>query len=73
MASCEKCWAEAGGDAERYHDIFTDPKRPDCTPEEQAGPYATECPKCGRKVIHQYAKVHMGPCFTVQRGTEHGG
>jgi len=34
-------------------------KDSDCTPEEQAGPSATGCPKCGRKTVHQWAKLCM--------------
>jgi hypothetical protein len=57
MSSCEKCWAEAGGDADRYAILL---KERDCEPEEQAGPDAGKCPNCGRMTLHQ----HTGECMT---------
>ena len=51
MASCEKCWADSGGNPDLYaHYVNTR----DCTPEEQAGPESEVCPECNRKTVHQY-------------------
>jgi len=33
MPSCEQCWRDAGGDANRYAELV---KQRRCTPEEQA-------------------------------------
>jgi hypothetical protein len=67
MASCEKCWGDAYvkslytgySQAECYNKLLKERENNPCTPEEQAGEDATICPKCGRKTIHQYAKVCM--------------
>jgi hypothetical protein len=59
MASCEKCWNDAQGRAEDYQQLIEERRGNPCTPEEQAGEYATECKKCKRKTVHQYAKVCM--------------
>jgi hypothetical protein len=56
MASCEMCWADAGGDAYEYARIL---KIRVCTPEQQAGLDATPCPKCQRRTVHQYARICM--------------
>ena len=50
MSSCEKCWSQS-----RMYDNYSElVKSSNCTPEEQAGPGASLCPKCQRKTIHQY-------------------
>jgi len=54
MPMCEKCWERSCGVADKYHELIL---KHNCTPEEQAGQEATECPTCGRKTIHPYAKV----------------
>ena len=51
MASCEKCWNEAGGDPKIYRELL---KTNNCTPEEQAGVGAEKCPKCDRNTVHIY-------------------
>lgn len=57
MSSCEKCWADAylmrSGEpqAVTYGRLV---KERNCTPEQQAGPDATECSKCKRRTRHQY-------------------
>ncbi len=56
MASCERCWTLAGGNAEYYSYLI---KTNNCTPEEQAGPDAKECPKCKRKTMHQLCGICM--------------
>lgn len=68
MASCEKCWRDSAV-ARLYRADYEDPYGAlidqrdlagmTCTPEEQAGPDATECPVCGLRTVHQYAKVCM--------------
>lgn len=60
MASCERCWADAHGDAEQY--LLLLQERPPCTPEQQAGAHAAWCPVCGRKTVHQLAKVCTACC-----------
>lgn len=55
MSACEKCWAEAGGDPDRYAKILKDR---DCSPEEVAGPAAKECRRCHHMTLHQ----HTGEC-----------
>lgn len=62
MAACEKCWRDAhrGPDysvAEEYARLIRERNDHPCTPEEQAGPDATRCPKCNRMTVHQYAHV----------------
>ena len=64
MASCERCWAEAfrlsyvgpKSQAEYYFELI---QKRNCTPEQQAGPDAQECPVCHRKTIHQV----IGECM----------
>ena len=53
MSSCEKCWSESRMH-DNYHELIK--KIPGCTPEEQAGPFATVCPKCKRKTLHQMTR-----------------
>ncbi len=75
MAACERCWNRAyspfGGQIARYHELL---KFHTCTPEEQAGPNAQECPVCRRKSVHQFAKVcvicHWDLALTNQEETE---
>lgn len=62
MSSCEKCWRDAGGDPHRYADLLARRAEEPCTPEEQAGPDATECPSCKRRVLHQYTGECMARC-----------
>lgn len=72
MASCEKCWSDAGIDArllggekaERYGELIEKRKANPCTPEEQAGPDAEVCPQCDRRTIHQWTGECMA-CGTV--------
>jgi len=51
MSSCEACWKDSGGDVNLYQKLV---KERTCTPEEQAGPQAEECPRCHRRTLHQY-------------------
>ena len=59
MATCEKCWTDAGGNSVKYRELLNERKGCPCTPEEQAGLDATVCPACKRKTVHQHAKVCM--------------
>ena len=59
MSACEKCWAAAGGSADRYRELLLKRK---CTPEEQAGPDASQCPWCGRMTLHQITREAMCGC-----------
>ncbi len=61
MPSCEKCWADAYGNPVRYSRLIKERKDNKCSPEEQAGEYASICPKCNRRTIHQYANICMNP------------
>lgn len=54
MASCEKCWRDAGGDPHTYKELILERQDNPCTPEQQAGRDATECPKCKRMTVHQH-------------------
>jgi hypothetical protein len=63
VSACEKCWRDAHRSddvAAEYTRLITERKANPCTPEEQAGDYATECPKCRRRSVHQ----HTGECMT---------
>lgn len=53
MASCEKCWRDAGGDPDTYSELILERKDNPCAPEEQAGD-GSECPTCKRKTVHMY-------------------
>jgi hypothetical protein len=59
MSTCEKCWRDSRRE-ENYKEVLDSRKDHPCTPEEQAGPDASECPLCKRKVCHQ----HTGECMT---------
>ena len=60
MASCEKCWRDAGGRADEYARLVKERKTNLCSPEDQAGGEdAGVCPKCKRKAVHVYCKVCM--------------
>jgi ribosomal protein L37E len=64
MATCERCWAQSYGardQAEEYRRLLL---VNDCTPEQQAGPEATRCPKCETLTCHQ----HTGQCIVCGEG-----
>lgn len=73
MSACEKCWADSryaehfGGD-DTYRTLVA---RRDgkyerrCTPEEQSGSDATECPACKRKTVHQHTHMCQVPGCTL--------
>jgi hypothetical protein len=55
VASCEKCWRDAGGDPVKYSELveWRTGRADECTLEEQAGGNdASECPKCHRNTVH---------------------
>lgn len=60
MSACERCWSMAydsqGNQADRY---FENLAKHECTPEQQAGPYAGWCAECGRMSVHQYTRKCM--------------
>ena len=69
MSSCEKCWrdsrsAEHFGAANAYVALIArrngETER-SCSPEEQAGHDATECPACRRKTVHQHTHLCQTP------------
>lgn len=67
MSSCEKCWADAGGDPDEYRRLLKERDAIPCTPEEHAGPDATTCPACGRRAVHQWAKTCVA-CTRAWKG-----
>jgi len=62
VSSCEKCWSDAGGDATRYIALIRERFPRQCTPEEQAGPDAAQCPHCKRMTLHQHTGEPMCRC-----------
>lgn len=70
MSSCEKCWADAGGEPDRYRELLRDRTAKDvrCSAEEQAGPHALKCPACSRMTIHQYTGEPMCGCPRAEKG-----
>jgi len=63
MPSCEKCWNDSRGHhrSDAYSNLVAerDASKHVCTPEQQAGYGADECPVCKRKSIHIYCGVCM--------------
>lgn len=61
MPSCEKCWRDAGGDADLYTQLIEQRNKSgqECSPEEQAGEEAGWCPVCSRKTVHMHSDVCM--------------
>jgi hypothetical protein len=71
VSSCEKCWRDAHRSsdldvADEYRRLMEERHSNPCTPEEQAGLDATECPCCGRKTIHQHTQEPMCGCKLLQ-------
>jgi len=60
MSACERCWALSAGDPDEYRRLLA--ALPPCTPEEQAGPDAGECPVCRRRSLHQFTGECMAGC-----------
>lgn len=72
MSACEKCWRDAHRGpqfdvADEYRRLIEERRDHPCTPEEQAGPDATECPTCHRRTLHQITRECMTSC-----GARHG-
>lgn len=70
MAACEKCWRDAGliadlaqsEHAAEYRKLVAERDRmgETCSPQDQAGPAATDCGRCGQRgTVHQHAKICM--------------
>ena len=65
MSACEKCWTDSRiGD--NYGQLVASRSAAPCTPEEQAGPEAKNCPDCYMPVLHQHTGEHMGVCEPKQ-------
>lgn len=62
MSSCEKCWTDAGGDADRYAQLLEERRGNACSLQEMAGPDAKECPRCHRMTLHQHTGEPMCGC-----------
>lgn len=63
MLSCERCWADSAlarynGEEDAYRRLLRE-RQGQCTPEQQAGPDAQECPRCGRRALHQHCSICM--------------
>ena len=71
MSVCEKCWAKAGGDPFIYDDLIVQAAKTGnvCTPEEQAGPTALECPHCHRKTLHLFTNELYCGCSPTEPRT----
>jgi len=58
MSACEKCWSDAHRGpqvsvADEYRRLLEERRDNPCTPEQQAGPEAGECPECHERTLHQ--------------------
>lgn len=62
MSACEKCWVDSKLLGTNYIELVESKKDNPCTPEQQAGPDAKQCPKCGRMTLHQYTAQPMCGC-----------
>jgi hypothetical protein len=62
MSACEKCWADAGGNALRYANLMIERHDHPCTPEQQAGRAAGQCPVCKRMTLHEITREPMCGC-----------
>ena len=77
MPSCEKCWSDSHGPFAGRGDYARLLAKRDalghtCTPEQQAGPDATECPRCHRMAAHQLCRVCVA-CGHDPRAPASGG
>jgi hypothetical protein len=63
MSACERCWADAydpyGDQSARYRALVAERN---CTPEQQAGRDADQCPSCKRMTLHQHTGEPMCGC-----------
>ena len=67
MSSCEKCWRDAHRGpqysvADEYARLVDERRDSPCSPEEQAGPEASECTSCHRMTVHQHTREPMCGC-----------
>lgn len=72
MSTCEKCWVDSYDPYtghERYFELSRERTAAgrQCTPEEQAGPGAEQCPACQRMSLHQYTREPMCGCPRATR------
>lgn len=67
MSSCEKCWSDHYVLGIDYGDLVKQREANPCTPEEQAGPDATQCPTCQRLTLHQSTGECMYGCGAALR------
>lgn len=61
MSTCEKCWKDSRLE-ENYAEVLKSRAANPCTPEQQAGEHARECPWCGRMTLHQHTGEPMCRC-----------
>lgn len=67
MASCEKCWEDAGGNPDKYSRLIKLRADNPCSPEDQAGEGAEKCPTCGKFAIHIYCHECMACHYKLVR------
>ena len=65
MSMCEKCWEDANGIAKEYLKLLVKRRDNPCTPEQQAGEFASTCRVCGRRTIHQITEECMAGCKSL--------
>lgn len=66
MSVCEKCWRDSRW-YDNYRQLLEERKDTPCTPEQQAGPDAEQCPACKRMTLHQITGEPMCGCNTGGR------
>jgi hypothetical protein len=65
MPSCEKCWSDSRSASVREEFAYSrllherQAAGKTCTPEQQAGEFATLCEKCQRMTRHQHCQICM--------------
>lgn len=69
MSMCEKCWSDAGSHS-GYMRLLKEREANPCTPEQQAGANAGECPTCKRMTLHQHTGEPTCGCAPT-RGKKH--
>jgi hypothetical protein len=64
MSSCEKCWVDHQETGLSYTQFLKDREAAGrvCTPEQQAGADAGQCPVCERMTEHMYTRELMCGC-----------
>ena len=56
MVSCERCWEQSQGVADQAEEYRRLVLVNNCTPEQQAGTAAMECPECRTRTVHQHTR-----------------